>query len=249
MNFYSQRKLSVINAVLLVVFAVFLGLNQAVIAEINEKLGIAGPDSLVKFASFQKSQTANSEGISLSGDIMDDTVKLVASAGAPAVYGEELGVSFSQVQQSINIMKQYDPAYGGQKIILEGDDLKRYTDIGLRIACEYCCGAKSIVFADGSAACGCAHSIAMRGLMAYLIKNHGDEYSDDEILRELARWKGMYFPKQMIQKLSAQLAGQQEFTPDTAALVLGLDLPDYGKGGEVPLPSEIKDLPGMVGGC
>ena len=183
----------------------------------------------------------------LSGDLMNDPIQLVISQGQPDVYGQELNISFDDVQQSLNVLRQFDPTYGKNKITLAGADLKRYISIGQKIACEYCCSAKTLVRPDGQAACGCAHSQAMRGLSAYLIQNHGDKYSDDEILRELARWKGMYFPKQMIKKLAGQLQGA-DFTPDTASLVLDRDLPDYG-GGSAPLPSEIKNLPGMVGGC
>ena len=72
--------------------------------------------------------------------------------------------------------------------------MQRYIDIGLQISCEYCCGADSIIFSNGKAACGCAHSYAMRGLAKYLIKNHGTEFTDDEILEELGKWKVLFFP-------------------------------------------------------
>ena len=149
----------------------------------------------------------------------------------------------------MNVKKQFDPAYGKQKIVLTGDDLQRYIDVNLQISCEYCCSAVSIIRQDGEAACGCAHSQAMRGLAAYLIQNHGSEFTNDEILRELSRWKGAYYPKQTIKKLASQLQGA-DFTPDTAALVMGVDLPDYGQGSKsAPLPSDLENLPNMVGGC
>src|SRR3989338_759003 len=52
----------------------------------------------------------------------------------------------------------------------------------------------------GNAACGCAHSFAMRGLAKYLITKHGNEYTDNEILEELGKWKTLFFPGQMQQK-------------------------------------------------
>lgn len=196
-----------------------------------------------------ESSSRTSGAQKLTGDIVSDSVALVISQGVPAVYGSELNVSFNAAQNGIDILQKFDPGYGIQKIALFADELKRYTDIGLRISCEYCCGAKSIVFQDGAPACGCAHSQAMRGLAAYLVKYHGSEYSNDEILRELARWKGIFFPKQMINKMAGALSGGS-YSPDTAALALGAELPVYGKGGKgVPLPSEITNLPSMVGGC
>lgn len=235
----------VANIFLLVLFISSVTVNQVVLAKVGHKMGME--NMIMKKISISSWLQTGKDSIKLSGDLLDDTIKLVISQGIPTAYGAELNVNFDQAQQAINVMKQYDPTYGKNKIILEGDDLQRYIDVGLQISCEYCCSAVSIIHANGKGACGCAHSQAMRGLMAYLIQDHGEEYTNDEILRELARWKGIYFPKQMIEKLSTQLQGG-EFTPDTASLLLSLDLPDYG-GGEIPLPSDIKNLPNMVGGC
>lgn len=242
-----KKILFFINFVLLFIIALSLGINQFIVIKTNEALGVES--IFAKIIKIGKAKQAATNGMELGGDITEDAIKLVIAEGVPDIYGEELAVSFSEVQPAINVMKQYDPTYGKQKITLAGDDLKRYIDVGLRISCEYCCGVKSIIRADGDASCGCAHSIAMRGLAAYLIKNHGPQYSNDEILRELARWKGVYFPKQMIKKMAQQLQSGN-YTPDTASLVLGLELPDYGGEGKgAPLPSEIDNLPGMVGGC
>lgn len=248
-----QKFIFFINLFLLLMLIITLVVNQLVITQINNSLGI-NQNIISQLAEEISSggilsTPASPNGVQLTGELSQDAVKLAIAAGSPNLYGNELNISFDQVQQSMNIMKQFDPTYGQNKIILNGDNLKRYTDIGLKISCEYCCSAKSIVNQSGQAACGCAHSQAMRGLAAYLIQNHGQEYSNDEILRELARWKGVYFPKQTIQKLTNQLQNGN-FTPDTASLVLGLKLPNYGSGNQsAPLPSEINNLPSMVGGC
>ena len=117
--------------------------------------------------------------------------------GIPKVYGSELGVSYDDISPAdqrkadatIGVLSNLDTS-----ITLTGDDLQRYIDIGLQISCEYCCGADSIIFSNGQPACGCAHSYAMRGLAKYLIKNHGTEFTDDEILEELGKWKVLFFP-------------------------------------------------------
>lgn len=242
-------KLKIVNLVLLCVVAVSMIVNGWIIGETKEKLGLNSLglfDSLSPLALFSGN---NGGKIKLSGNLGEDAVKLAVVTGAPEKYGQELSVNFDQVQQSMNVMKQFDPGYGANKIILSGEALKRYTDVGLRISCEYCCGANAIVFANGEAACGCAHSQAMRGLAAYLIQKHSAEYTDDQILRELARWKGRYFPKQMVKKMTEQLQNGQ-YTPDMAALLLELEVPKYsGQSADAPLPSSIKDAPGMVGGC
>jgi len=234
------------NFILLVIFMASLFLNQIILIKTAKAMGIhmASLNNVTGLVS--KSSSGNDK---LDGDITQDAIKLVISSGQPAIYGAELGLSFDAVQNSMNIMRQMDPTYGQRKIVLADADLQRYIDVAIRISCEYCCGAASIIDKSGRAACGCAHSQAMRGLLAYLIKNHANEYSNDELLRELARWKGMYFPKQMIQKMASQLSGS-DFTSDIASLLLDIKLPDYGQGGtKTPLPSELNNLPNMVGGC
>lgn len=87
-----------------------------------------------------------------------------------------------------------------QDLTLEGADLERYIKILYKdhggLSCEYCCGARAIIFPNGQAACGCAHSYAMRGLAKYLILNHPD-MSDAEILEEAGKLKVLFFPTVM----------------------------------------------------
>jgi hypothetical protein len=152
--------------------------------------------------------------------------------GIPEIYGKELNISYDQVQDAINKVRVYGPTYGkeGKKIQLAGTDLQRYINIGSRISCEYCCKAKTLVRKDGVAACGCAHSIMMRGLTAYLINNHPD-ISDEQILDELNIWKTTYFPKQT---LTAKLQ-MMEKSGDKGVSEILKEFPDF--------------LPRMVGGC
>lgn len=234
-----------INIGLLGVLAIALISNQVVMAQNRVMAGLPSGNFLTKLTA----QLSDGGKIDLSGDLSQDSVKLALYQGVPEIYGVELGVEYSRVEQSMNIMKEFDPTYGGKKIKLTGDLLSRYIKIGSKIACEFCCGATALVRQDGEAACGCAHSQAMRGLAAYLLQNHAAEYSDDQILRELARWKGGFFPQAMVDKISRQLSTAQ-YTPDVVALVMGLKLPTYSRASaNAPLPSEIKQLPGQVGGC
>lgn len=125
----------------------------------------------------------------------------IIPTGVPAVYGNELKISYDDVSSTspsladatIAILSNID-----RSETLEGADLQRYIDVLYNlndgISCEFCCGAKSVIRADGAAACGCAHSYAMRGLTKYLIKFHGDEFTDEEILEEVGKWKVLFFP-------------------------------------------------------
>lgn len=157
----------------------------------------------------------------------------VIPSGVPDVYGKKLGVSFDKVQESMNKMRGFGPTYGTEdkKIVLEGSELERYIKIGEQTACQYCCGVKTLVKEDGKAACGCAHSIVMRGLAAYLIKNHSDRLSDDEILAEIKEWQKVFFPKQT---LSAKF-DELKKSGDEDVKTLLQEFPDF--------------LPQMVGGC
>jgi FKBP-type peptidyl-prolyl cis-trans isomerase 2 len=148
--------------------------------------------------------------------------ELVVPTGVPAVYGRELGVAFSsdKADQMITILRKFEDEKLNQK------QLDAYIRIGMRTACEYCCQVKTLVRKDGERACGCAHSYAMRGLAKYLLLHHGDEYSEDQILEEINRWKALFFPKQSIQKVIATGQGTGAF-----------DL------------SVLQEMPNMVGGC
>jgi len=130
----------------------------------------------------------------------------ILPTGTPAIYGAELGIKYDDISaanptlanQVIAKLAAFDT-----QITLSGEELQRYIKIGSSISCEYCCGAKAIIFPNGQAACGCAHSFAMRGLAKYLLTKHGSEYTDDQILEELGKWKVLYFPAVHVQKAAA----------------------------------------------
>ncbi|MBS3065899.1 hypothetical protein J4229_02525 [Candidatus Pacearchaeota archaeon] len=119
----------------------------------------------------------------------------VIPTGTPEIYGEELGVKYDDVSTSnpsladetISKLSAYEDE------TLTSAQMERYIKIGSSISCEYCCGAKALVFSNGERACGCAHSYAMRGLAKYLLIKHSD-MADLEILNELGKWKVLFFP-------------------------------------------------------
>lgn len=123
----------------------------------------------------------------------------ILPAGIPPVYGAELGVSFDNAAAAINVLAPYEQ--DTRKVKLIGEKLSKYIDIGQRTSCEFCCGATTMVFPDGSKACGCAHSAAMRGVVAYLLDN--TDMTDSQILAEANKWKAVFFPGPTIQKVAA----------------------------------------------
>jgi len=186
----------------------------------------------------------------LTGNAEEDAIAIVLAKGVPPVYGPELGVSFDDPVASLTVLKSLDPTYGSKKISLSGAELQRYIKIGTTpyIHCEFCCGTKSLVTQSGGAACGCAHAQAMRGLMAYLLKNHGSEYTDEQIMQQLAKWKAEFFPKQMVKRFIEQSATGQ-YTPDIAAILLGVDTSKLGNIKQADISSSLNSAPNMVGGC
>ncbi|GIU68176.1 MAG: hypothetical protein KatS3mg001_026 [Candidatus Pacearchaeota archaeon] len=137
---------------------------------------------------------------SVGSEIRTVPASSIIPTGVPKVYGEELGITYDDVSPT-------DPKKADSTIRLLGNidrvetlsepELERYINILYYmengIACEYCCGARSVIFSNGQPACGCAHSYAMRGLTKYLIKYH-PEMSDEEILTEVGKWKVLFFP-------------------------------------------------------
>lgn len=148
--------------------------------------------------SFGKSGNVNSGAGNVIGTV---SASEIIPKGIPAVYGNELKISYddisannpSSTEKTIAILGNID-----RSETLTGTDLQRYINILYKmengISCEFCCGARSVIFENGEPACGCAHSYAMRGLTKYLIKFHGNEFTDGQILEEAGKWKVLFFP-------------------------------------------------------
>ena len=161
--------------------------------------------------------------------------------GTPAVYGAELGVKYDYITPSnpglteatISKLSQYED------IELNSEQMQRYIRIGGSIACEYCCGAKSLIFSNGERACGCAHSYAMRGLAKYLLTKH-PEMADEEILSELGKWKVLFFPgihEQKAKALEANGIDPNNYINLASNLYRGIEQGQLSGSGQ------------MVGGC
>jgi len=155
----------------------------------------------------------NMSEMSAAGFAVATGVQTVAASiiptGIPEIYGNELGVAYDDIspydQQRADLTIR-NLGYLDDATQLNEDQMKRYISIASKISCEYCCGAQSIIFSSGEAACGCAHSYAMRGLAKYLLTQHPTEFTDDEVLEEMGKWKTLFFPGQIQAK--AQILSQ-----------------------------------------
>ena len=174
------------------------------------------------------------------------TTSSVIPTGVPKIYGQELGISFDDVSASnpskadatIRKLGQLDTT-----IQLTAEQKQRYINILFKmdggISCEYCCGARSVIFENGEAACGCAHSYAMRGVTKYLLTQHASEFTDAEILEEAGKWKTLFFPGILEQKAAVLKEKGIEFNYINLASnkYRGIEKGQTGAGGS------------MVGGC
>jgi hypothetical protein len=143
----------------------------------------------------------------------DEVMAELFPTGTPD-YGEELGVTYDDPVTSLSVLaKMYRGLMAEvQQNNPEGWD--RYLSLASKpvgISCEYCCGLNAIgIRPDGSSSCGCQHNPALLTVALYL--SAYTDYTDGEILREVMKWKTLFFPKNMIE-LGASLAGG-----DTSAL-------------------------------
>ena len=168
----------------------------------------------------------------------------VLPEGTPEIYGSELGVSFNDVSASNPQLADATMAKltKYEDMQLNKEQMERYVKIGSSIACEYCCGAKTLVFSNGERACGCAHSYAMRGLAKYLLTKHPD-MTDEQILNELGKWKVLFFPGVHEKKAEVLKANGIDYTN-----YINLASNLY-RGAENQATTSLSGGSQMVGGC
>lgn len=102
------------------------------------------------------------------------------------------GISFDDPVGALAAWQPYE-----RQIQLSAELQARWQNIVGRMTCDYCCGGPNRVTIITN--CGCRHAQAYRSISKYLVQNYGDKYSDDEILGELQRWKGAWYPKGVIE--------------------------------------------------
>ncbi|MBI4439310.1 hypothetical protein HY640_05235, partial [Candidatus Woesearchaeota archaeon] len=177
------------------------------------------------------------------GDVVQNVVEALIQKGTPLDYGEAVGVSFDEPIASLNKLAALDRQIPTKS--LSSEESRRFINITTRISCEFCCGAPAVTDQNGRDLCGCSHAASFRGLAKYLVKNHPDKWTDEQILAELTKWKAIYYPKNMVEKGVAAVEAGLELTP---AVLNDRDLLKKLKAGDKNTAG-INDLPAMVGGC
>lgn len=159
----------------------------------------------------------------LSGKDAQGVIDTIIPTGTPE-YGAEMGISYDDPVTALNFMARELYPRMNQEIKNHPDKWDRYVNLASKpkgVSCEYCCGVGPIgATPDGKSRCGCQHNPALLALTQYLLVY--TDMTDAEILREVMRWKALWFPKNMVQ-LGVQIAGGDA--------------------------SVLADVPSMVGGC
>ncbi len=218
------------NWTLLSLFALLILFNQFQVLGLNDMTGnsvsyFSGNNDLSNVDVTQIQSTA--QGIALLFPVneiktQEDAIAIMIPTGTPE-YGTGMGVSFDDPVTALSLLKNGYPTLKAQA---EADPIiwERYLALASEprgISCEFCCGIGAAgVTAEGKTKCGCAHNPAAQSIALWLMLN--TDYSDAQVLREVYRWKTIWFPKDMV-GLALEIAGG-----NTAVL---------------------EDLPGMVGGC
>ncbi len=124
------------------------------------------------------------------GDPTADAIAAVVPTGTP-FYAPE-GISFDDPLTSQKLWRQV-----GNSIQLSGEQQQRWQKLTGLFTCDFCCGGPSRVTIINR--CGCAHSYAWQGMAKFFIANYGDQYTDEQILGEMTKWKAVWYPKGMVE--------------------------------------------------
>ncbi len=232
----AKKNWEVIAVILIAALVVF---NSLQILSVSAALG---EKSIGGFSIGGGSGKSSTFKVKSGGDVVQNVIDAILPKGTPA-YGEELGVSYDEPVTSLEILAGLERKIPTSQ--LSADEKARYINVGTKISCEFCCGAPSVIDGSGRSLCGCSHAASFQGLSKYLIKNHPTEWTDDQILAELTKWKALYYPKNMVEKGVAAVENGLALTP---AVLNDRDLLKKLKTGDT---SKIgtADLPSMVGGC
>ena len=154
----------------------------------------------------------------------DDAIAVMIPTGTPDYSASLGGISFDDPVTSMEYLAKWYYTLAPQVKAQNPEVWQRYLNLAARptgISCEYCCGiGPQGISANGDLRCGCAHNPAVQSITMGLMLN--TDYTDAEVLREVMKWKTMFFTKNMV-SLALDVAGKDA--------------------------SQLESLPGMVGGC
>lgn len=174
-----------------------------------------------------------------SGDAVQDAVNTVIPVGTPFyAQNEAAGATFDDPLSSLTIWPRVEKA-----VQLDATQTDRWNRLVSQQTCDFCCGGPNSVTIVNR--CGCTHAAASRGISKFLVKYHGDQYSDDEILGEARRWQAVWYPKGLVQD-HLVFTGAADANSLSQGGSVGIKAQFAGQGGAAV---DLSQMPEMVGGC
>ena len=228
---------SALNAKALLAIALvgLMALNQFLIFSVNDSLGgvVSGKPatSLFSFLGVGGSPSSGSR-VDLAGidvaefkstaqtlvgvfpelkdaDDQDAVLSLLLPAGTPD-YSEALGgITYDDPVTSLKFLAGTYKSWEADVKQNDPDTYARFLNLASKpvgISCEMCCGVGAAgLRADGRTTCGCSHHPGLLALAVGLMDK--TEYNDAEVMREVMKWKTLWFPQKMV-KLALESAGK-----------------------------------------
>ena len=193
------------------------------------------------------------------GNPTQDAIATVVPTGTPFYVLEGPGaekVKGASFDDPLTSQKVWASLLGSRRfgtentIQLTPEEEQRWQKLTSVFTCDFCCGGPNSVTTINR--CGCAHSYAWQGMAKFFIKNY-PQYTDEQMLGEMTKWKGLWYPQGMIQDYLVY-TGQQPATILTHGGSVGIRQQFLQQAPNVQHQTQasvtpLDDLPSMVGGC
>ncbi|MBI2656777.1 hypothetical protein HYX03_03490 [Candidatus Woesearchaeota archaeon] len=193
------------------------------------------------------------------GNPTQDAIAAVVPTGTPFYVLEGPGIEKirgASFDDPLTSQKVWASLLGSRRfgtanaIQLTPEEEQRWQRLTSVFTCDYCCGGPNSVTTINR--CGCAHSYAWQGMAKFFIKYYPD-YTDEQILGEMTKWKGLWYPQGMIQDYLVY-TGQQPATILTHGGSIGIRQQFLQQAPSTQQQTHatatpLDDLPSMVGGC
>ncbi|MBI2655821.1 hypothetical protein HYX06_05375 [Candidatus Woesearchaeota archaeon] len=193
------------------------------------------------------------------GNPTQDAIAAVVPTGTPFYILEGPGlerIRGATFDDPITSQKVWASLLGSRRfgtenaIQLTPEEEQRWNKLTGVFTCDFCCGGPNSVTTINR--CGCAHSYAWQGMAKFFIKYY-PEYTDEQILGEMTKWKGLWYPQGMIQDYLVY-TGQQPADILTHGGSIGIRQQFLQSGSSAQQQTHasvtpLDQLPSMVGGC
>ena len=195
----------------------------------------------------------------ITGNPTQDAIAVVVPTGTPSYALEGPGVEKIKgvtFDDPITSQKVWASLLGSRRfgtanaIQLTPEEEQRWKKLTSVFTCDFCCGGPNSVTTINR--CGCGHSSAWQGMAKFFIKYY-PQYSDEQILGEMTKWKGLWYPQGMIQDYLVY-TGQQPASILTHGGSIGIkqqflqQAPNTQQKTHAQV-TPLDELPSMVGGC